>query len=299
MAALGLPLPSPTLAGGIGRYVNINWQHLQDNKDSLREFFWAIRPLQWVALAGAVALLRRSWAKGALVVVWFYAFLVVKGTSDHARVEDASFFRLLMPSFPAFLLLIAAVPLLVPKLGARLSRRYPPERANPGRLTRPLIVAAVVLVALPAVVLGATRVQTSARTVRNDAQHTLVPVTGDLGLKAVQRGKEVGLSWKRPYGGPVGVFYVVLRSPKKFPDPTNPEDRRVKDGVVCREQRSGAAKDCHLYMNRIKATKDLSWVDHPPPGDWTYRIGLAANWLDDPSRGDVLLVSEPVRAEIR
>ncbi len=133
---------------------------------------------------------------------------------------------------------------------------------------------------------------------RNDAQHTLVPVTGALGLKAVRRGKEVGLSWKRPYGGPVGVFYVVLRSPKKFPDPTNPEKRKVKDGVVCREQRSGAARDCHLYMRRIKATKALTWVDHPPRGNWSYRIGLAANWLNDPTRGDVLLISEPVRAEV-
>ena len=297
LATLAIPLAFGVLAAGIGRYVNIDWQHLQDNKDSLREFFWAVRPLQWVALAGVVALLRRSWAKGALVAVWFYAFLIVKGTSDHARIEDASFFRLLMPSFPAFVLLIAGVPLLVPQLGRRLSERYPPERANPSRLTRPIIVAAVLLVALPAVVLGATRVQTTARTVRNDTQHTLVPVSGALGLQAVQRGKEVSLSWKRPYGGPVGVFYVVLRSPKKFPDPTNP-DRRVKDGVVCREQRNGAAKDCHLYMQRIKATKGSSWVDQPPRGDWSYRIGLAANWLNDPTRGDVLLLSEPVRAEV-
>src|SRR5581483_5602593 len=113
LAALGIPLP---LAGGIGRYVNIDWHHLQQNKDELREFFWAIRPLQWLGIAGVLALLRRGWARAALVSVWFYAFLVVKGTSDQARVEDASFFRLLMPSFPAFVVLLAAVPLLAPKL---------------------------------------------------------------------------------------------------------------------------------------------------------------------------------------
>ena len=27
------------------------------------------------------------------------------------------------------------------------------------------------------------------------------------------------------------------------------------------------------------------------PGRWTYRVGVAANWLDDPSLGDVVLVS--------
>jgi hypothetical protein len=72
----------------------------------------------------------------------------------------------------------------------------------------------------------------------------------------------------------------------------------VKDGVVCREQRNGAAKDCHLYMRRIEATKGLGFVDHPPRGRWAYRIGLAANWLDDPTRGDVLLVSRPVKMEV-
>ncbi len=117
------------LAAGIGRYVNIDWQHLQDNKDSLREFFWAVRPLQWVALAGVIGLLRRSWAKGALVAVWFYAFLIVKGTSGHARVEDASFFRLLMPSFPAFVLLLAGVPLLVPQ-ARETARRALPARTG-------------------------------------------------------------------------------------------------------------------------------------------------------------------------
>jgi hypothetical protein len=298
LAALGIPLPSGTLAGGIGRYVNIDWDHLRENRDSLREFFWAIRPLQWVALAGVFALLRRSWSKGALIAVWFYAFLVVKGSSEHARVEDASFFRLLMPSFPAFVLLIAAVPLLVPKLGNVLATRYPPGKSSSRRLTRPIVLAAIVLVALPTVVLAATRVQTGPTAVRNDAQHTLVPVSDSLHLGGTKGKSGVSLSWKAPYDGPVGVFYVVLRSPHKFPDPTNPEERRVKDGVVCREQRSGAARDCHLYMRRIRATKGLSFVDHPPRGRWAYRIGLAANWLDDPTRGDVLLVSEPVRVEV-
>ncbi len=298
LAALGIPLPSGTLAGGIGRYVNINWDHLRENRDSLREFFWAIRPLQWVALAGVLALLRRSWAKGALIAVWFYAFLVVKGSSEHARVEDATFFRLLMPSFPAFVLLIAAVPLLVPKLGNALATRYPPGKSSSRRLTRPIVVAAIVLVALPTVVLAATRVQTGPTAVRNDAQHTLVPVSDSLHLTGTKGKSGVSLSWQAPYHGPVGVFYVVLRSPHEFPDPTNPEERKVDDGVVCREQRSGAARDCHLYMRRIKATKGLSFVDHPPRGRWAYRIGLAANWLDDPTRGDVLLVSEPVKVEV-
>jgi hypothetical protein len=47
-------------------------------------------------------------------------------------------------------------------------------------------------------------------------------------------------------------------------------------------------------MNRVGATTTQRWVDRPPPGRWTYRVALAANWLDDPARGDMLLVSRPV-----
>lgn len=292
LAALGVP--AMPLAG-LGRYVHLNWQHLQDNKDQLREFFWAIRPLQWLAIAGVLALLRRGWAKAALVSVWFYAFLVVKGTSDQARVEDASFFRLLMPAFPAFVLLLAAVPFLVPKLGSRLSARWPGARANPARLTRPIVLMAALTCALPLLLLATVRVQTSQRTVVNDAQHTLVPVSNAFHPTGrVSDGKAV-LSWKAPYDGSVRTFYVLLRSRHKFPDPSNPEKRIVKRGVSCREQKNGASKDCHLFMRRIRSSRDLTAVDVPPAkGSWTYRIGLAANWLDDPERGDVLLVSPPV-----
>ena len=47
-------------------------------------------------------------------------------------------------------------------------------------------------------------------------------------------------------------------------------------------------------MSQIAATRSLRFVDRPPPGRWTYRVALAANWLDDPTRGDLLLVSNPV-----
>jgi hypothetical protein len=280
--------------------VHLNWQHLQENKDELREFFWAIRPLQWLAIAGVLALLRRGWAKAALVSVWFYAFLVVKGTSDQARIEDASFFRLLMPAFPAFVLLLAAVPLLVPKLSARLSALWPVPRANPERLNRPIIWMAALTCALPLLLLATVRVQDSQRSVVNDAQHTLVPVSSAFHPSGTISNGVANLSWQAPYRGSVGTFYVVLRAPHKFPDPSNPEKRIVKRGVSCREQKNGASKDCHLYMRRLSATRAVSATDRPPAkGVWDYRIGLAANWLNDPTRGDVLLVSPAVTIDLR
>ena len=36
----------------------------------------------------------------------------------------------------------------------------------------------------------------------------------------------------------------------------------------------------------------------PPPGVWTYRVGMAANWLDDPTLGDVLMLSAPATVTV-
>ncbi len=293
LAAIGLPVPSAPLAS-ISRYVHVDWTQLRENRDSLREFFWAVRPLEWVPIAGLLAIGRRSWPKAVLVASWFAAFLLIKGASDQSRVEDASFFRLMMPSFPAFLLLLAAVPLLVPKLGEAIAQRFPPAEGSPRRIQWLIGAAAVALVLVPLVVLAATRDQVGERTVKNDAEHTSIPVGGGLRLSARQSAGRTALTWTAPYGGRVGVFYVVLRSRPEFPDPTNPEDRTAHEGVACRPRLHGSSQDCHLFMRRVASTKALGWTDHPPPGRWTYRVGLAANWLDDPARGDMLLVSRPV-----
>jgi len=294
LAAIGLPLPGGTLAA-IGRYVNINWDHLRLNRDQLREFFWAIRPLQWVLIAGVLAIGRRSWPKAALVAAWLGSFLIVKGTSDQASVEDASFFRLLMPSFPAFVFLLASVPLLVPKLGAAVAARFPPVTVrHPRRLNRLIAACAIVFVLVPIVVLAATRVQVGPTTVKNDEEHTSIPVSGRLKLSAQQTGSgAVRLSWTAPYRGSVHVFYAILRARPAYPDPSNPEERTVVEGVACRPRPSHAAQDCHLYMPRIAATRTTSFVDRPPPGRWSYRVALAANWQDSPSGGDLLVVSRP------
>jgi hypothetical protein len=299
LAALGLPLPADLLAG-LGRYVDIDWDHLLLNRDQLREFFWAIRPLQWVAIAGVLAIGRRSWPKAALIALWLASFLVVKGTSDQASVEDASFFRLMMPSFPAFVFLLAAVPLLVPKLGATISSRFPPATTpSPRHLNRLIVACAVLFVLAPVVVLAATRVQAGPTTVKNDEEHTSIPVGGGLDLLARRSGERVQLRWAAPYRGPVGVFYAVLRSRPEYPDPSNPEERKVVEGVSCRPKPSHAAQDCHLYMPRIASVRATSFVDRPPPGRWTYRVAIGANWRDDPTGGDLLVVSRPVTVSVQ
>lgn len=298
LAALGIPLPETSLAA-LSRYIHVNWTQLRENRDALREFFWAVRPLEWVPVAAVVALGRRSWPKAALVLVWFGAFLIVKGASDNSRVEDASFFRLMMPSLPAFILMLASIPLLVPKLGDTIAARFPPGAGASWRLTRAIVACAVVLILIPLVVLVASRRTHGPRTVKNDAQHTSIPVTGAFDLAAKTAGGRVALTWKTPYHGPVGVYYAVLRSPPKFRDPSNPKDRKVKDGIACRPRVNGASQDCHLFMRQVGTTTGLRFTDTPRPGTWTYRIALGANWLNDPKRGDLLLVSTPVTVTVR
>ena len=51
-------------------------------------------------------------------------------------------------------------------------------------------------------------------------------------------------------------------------------------------------------MTPLAATRGREYVDHPPPGRWTYRVGLTANWLNDPTLGDVLLLSTPARVTV-
>src|SRR6185312_11663086 len=48
-----------------------------------------------------------------------------------------------------------------------------------------------------------------------------------------------------------------------------------------------AADDCELTMQDLGARRSGRFVDKPGPGRWTYRLGLAANWLNDPFYGDV------------
>ena len=40
------------------------------------------------------------------------------------------------------------------------------------------------------------------------------------------------------------------------------------------------------------------FVDTPGPGRWTYRLALAANWLDSPLYGDVYSVGPPVAVRV-
>jgi Dolichyl-phosphate-mannose-protein mannosyltransferase len=295
LAAIGAQAPVGSLLSPVNKYVDLDWHQLHRNLDGLREFFWAVRPLEFVPFAGLLAIGRRSWPKAILIFVWFMTFFLVKGTSENANIEDASFFRLLMPAFPAFLILLASIPLLVPAFS--WTRRILPEpvpvlpHRTPGR--RLLAGAVVLLVIAPLVLVGAASPQTRPIAVTEAEQGVYVPVQS-FELTALQVGSKVLLNWNAPSSGSTRPFYTVLRSRPVALDPSNPDERTAIDGISCKPRLSGSSVDCTLYMDRLAATRRRTYVDQPPTGRWTYRVTLSGNWIDDPSLGDALVLSTPV-----
>ena len=101
------------LARGTGRAVEFgSWHEIHHNFIFVREFFYSLRVLEWLPIAGCLAVCRRSIPIALLVGAWFTAFLLIQGSSSD--VNDYSFWRVLLPAFPAYVLLTAAIPLLVP-----------------------------------------------------------------------------------------------------------------------------------------------------------------------------------------
>jgi hypothetical protein len=256
-----------------------SWSHLHGVILGFREHFWAARVIEWLPLAGCTALLLRSWRGFLLVGTWFIAYLLVKGTYVLASMDDASFFRLLMPAFPAYVLLAASVLLLIP--GMRARPEVSPPILSPNRLRLGVAGAAVAFAALPLAAVAALPPlhDHGVRAVQLDI--SLLPVSTALEPKAVTGPNGVTLSWRAAPSHAGAVFYRIFRG--------NQND------VACGGRLRNAADDCRLYTNQIGVTRATTFVDHPPAGAWSYRIGVSANWLNDTTLGDVFVLSTPVR----
>jgi hypothetical protein len=103
--------------------LDVSWDAFSANMAGLREYLWSNRVLQWLPIAGAVGLGRRSIPVAALVGGWFGAFALAEGASPNLPVGDGSFLAAFVPALPAYALLAAAIPLLVPGVPARLGAR--------------------------------------------------------------------------------------------------------------------------------------------------------------------------------
>jgi hypothetical protein len=308
LGAAALPLlPDPVAVASVGKYLHLDWDRMQNNLANFREFFWSVRLLEFVPLAGAIAVARRSLPTALLLAGWFGAFFLVKGTSTAASVEEGSFFRLFLPGIPPFILLLAAIPLLAPKVGPRLAERYAPGPLTPLRWRSAGVIApAVLLAALPLLVVGISSPLRSRDAVKYFAQNVDIPVDDGFVLRAEQTPSGVLLRWNAPSASS-RTFYRILRSPARrvafadgnggIGDPSLPFGT---EGIRCLPPTGGAA-DCRVEMDYQGPARTTTWLDRAPlpAGRWTYRVGLAANWLDDPERGDMILLSTPATVTVQ
>jgi hypothetical protein len=266
------------------RYVRLDWQHWREQMDALREFFWSARLAQWAPFAGLLAVVRvHRTPVAALLGGWLGAFILVKGFSDRASIEGNTFWRLLMPAWPAYLLLVASIPLLLPRLAPSLGRRLRPPTSS--RISPTWVgVAIVVTLVVPALATAAaSQIQPpSPPAIVQDlgSSTILTPVDPAIQLEARPQGSANVLHWTVD-DWRADVFYRVYR----------------KDGggddLLCTTA-ANVAWDCYVKSQPIATTRAATYVDTAPPADATYRIGVGTNWADDPEQGDVFALSPAV-----
>ncbi len=269
--------------GGLSYYVRVDRSVLGENARDFRDVFWSIRLLEWAALAGAIALCRHSLAKAAFLVSWLLAFVVFKGAAPQASVESASFFRLLMPAFPAFVLLAASIPLVVPFVGHRL-RPLTRRPREPAWRRRGLLLTLVAAALLPLAVVATARPLQGAAAMLSPRDNLYLPVEHDFRLRGEPTKDGYSISWRRPETAATKVFYRIYRS-------------RAGADASC-ERVPNATTECVLETQAIATTRALEFSDSPVPGRYTYRVGMAADRRDDPRTGDVLLLSQAMTRTI-
>ena len=285
-SAAGAALAAPPLGGLDLHYLNPDWHRLSVQIGQLREHFWSARLVEWTTIAGSLALLRRSRPIGLLVAGWFFSYAIFKTASAEGSIDDSSLLRLLLPAAPAFVLTIAAIPLLLPRLPGRLRPDAPAAWGSP-RLRRGVIAAcAVVFVLVP---FGLTAAASPLRETQ-DLAFTVdgnMPVPVDPGFRAtasVANGV-VHLAWpeQKPLGGT--MFYRVLRS-------------RAGHPPTCTRAVPRGAATCALDMPVARYTFATSARDRPASGRWTYRIAAAANWQNNIRGGDAYILSRALTVTI-
>jgi len=268
------------------RYGHFSWHQLHNNLLDIKEHFWSMRVIEWLALAGIIGLARRSLNGALLVGGWFAAFVLTKGTYLFAGVPGGSLFRVMMPSFPAFVLLLASLVYLFPR-GRKRRAEIPrtQSRLTPRTRLALLGAAAVVFALSPLVLIGAAQPLRGPQPQAWKVDFLLRPVDPALRLTAVRHGNEVRLAWNPSEPWAAKVFYRIWRTG----DPAG--------GASCTPT-PHASDNCMLTMDDLGAHYGGRWVDRPGKGVWTYRLGLAANWLNSPDYGDVYSIGLPVTVRV-
>jgi len=264
-------------------YIRFDWHQLNLNLLAFKEHFWSLRVVEWLVIAGFIGLLRRSLTAGLVIGGWFAAFVVTKATYNQASVTDASFFRVMMPSYPAFILLLASLVYLFPgRHRARFDAPRPAEpRPNRRRRLALLGAAAAVFALYPLAIVAAASPARGPNPKAYQAFGLLRSIDPSLKLTAAVTGPRVALHWRDWNPGPAGAFYRIWRS------------KAQNGGATCTPV-PHAADNCQLVMDDLGAHKNGSFVDKPGAGRWTYRLGFAANWENSPLYGDIFSLGPPL-----
>jgi len=132
---------------------NPSWSGFQGSMSNIREFFYSNRLLQWLPVAGAVGMVRLMRPAAGLTAGWVVVAAVI-GIATPTSFAAGRFFVDLIPAWPAYALLVAAVPALVPTLARRLGGRVAGE-PRPGGVSWATAATLFVLVAILASLLAA------------------------------------------------------------------------------------------------------------------------------------------------
>jgi hypothetical protein len=276
-------------------FVPLDHHQLNQQFLGFREFFWSARLLEFLPVAGFLAVARRSLPKACFFAVWLGAFFVVKGSSVAVNVESGSIWRLLMPAWPAYFFLTVSIPLLVPVWGPRLAERFAtPLRAI--RWPRAVLVVVAVALAVPLVASAALPSSNGTTTAKLPLQSLFLPVEQDFGLAVTPVEGGLDLRWRTPEPLGASTFLIVYRAPIEYH--LNASDPRViHQGILCVP--TGHAPRCTLEMQEVARTRsNRIFVQDPGPGTWTYRLGIAGNWRDDESLGDPFVISRPLNVRV-
>lgn len=275
---------APPFALGLhtGKYLHLNWTHFTDNIDLLRQHFWSGRLIVFFVIAGLVALWRLRPAVALLVGGWFLAFAFVKGMDPNATIQDGSLLRLMIASFPAWVLLLASLPLLVPGVARRMPRPPAPRDWGTPRIRVGAVLATTLLFAVVPAALAATTHPIVRATGSNFTNTTSlyneeagpIPVTPELDLKVQQSGRRVLLSWHAQAPTHARFAYEVIRTP------------------IAVANAFFAFSDSLAWF-----TSQTHFVDVVRPtelDDYYYRVLVAAAWTGTAAVGDGYLASQPV-----
>jgi hypothetical protein len=271
---------------GYHHYVDFNWQHLDQNVHDLREVFWSLRLLEFLLVAGSIALVARSRSKGLLVIGWFVSFGLIKASNVDASVTTTSVYRYLLPAWPAWVLLVAGVVLLWPVTPAVRARRRLDDAARARALRPPprtvLIAVAVLLAAGPLVISVAASPVARGTVAQQDYSGAPIAIA-DFHLAARRLGPStVRLTWAPQPTGRARFFYRIFK---------NTDDACTIRGY--------GAPVCLYSGSALAQTSRPMFDDTGATGAAVYRVAVVGGWSVEQTDLDVLLLSKPLTVPAR